>query len=391
MLLTAPRDLRLLNDEELVASIATLTGRARHETAALVAHLAEMERRGLHHAMGFKSLYGYCRAILHLSEHESYNRMEAAGVALRFPVVLPMLAEGLLHLTAVSLLGPHLRDENHLALLGGSIHKSKREVEARLAGWFPKAEEAPSVRKLPASQSDLLTFADGGAAVEVDTAERSLASATAAASTKGDSAVTSGTAPTTKMASRRATPPRKAEVKPVTADRYQVKFTASEAMIERLREAQELLSHSVPNGDLAQIFDQALIALLEKAARRKHAATSRPGRPRTPKPTSRAIPAGVEREVWARDGGRCAFVGRTGLRCEERRFIEFHHVKPWITGGPPTAENIALRCQTHNAYEAAVYFGPIRSARVEAAAREAVSPDANGNGHSFRNELAAGG
>src|SRR6476619_7224099 len=129
-----------LSDDELVASIATLAGRARGATAALVAHLAELERRGLHHALGFRSLYGYCRTILHLSEHESYNRMEAAGVARRFPVVLPMLAEGLLHLTAVSLLGPRLADENHLALLGGAIHMSKREVEALLARWFPKEE-----------------------------------------------------------------------------------------------------------------------------------------------------------------------------------------------------------------------------------------------------------
>src|SRR6187401_2872477 len=146
MLMTALFD---MTDDELVASIATLTGRARFETAALVAHLAELERRGLHLAMGFRSLYGYCRAILHLSEHESYNRMEAAGVARRFPVILPMLAEGLLHMSAVSLLGPHLEDENHLALIGGSIHKSKREVEELLARWFPKAAAAASIRKLP--------------------------------------------------------------------------------------------------------------------------------------------------------------------------------------------------------------------------------------------------
>src|SRR4051812_26518084 len=111
-----------MSDDDLVTSIATLTGRARDATAALVAHLAELESRGLHNALGFGSLYGYCRTVLNLSEHESYNRMEAAGVARRFPVVLPMLAEGLVHLSAVSLLGPHLRDENHLALLGGAIH-----------------------------------------------------------------------------------------------------------------------------------------------------------------------------------------------------------------------------------------------------------------------------
>ena len=44
--------------------------------------------------------------------------MAAAHVARRFPVIVPMVAEGLLHLTAVRLLAPHLGDENHLAVHG---------------------------------------------------------------------------------------------------------------------------------------------------------------------------------------------------------------------------------------------------------------------------------
>ena len=275
-----------------------------------------------------------------------------------------MLAEGLLHLTAVSLLGPHLADENHLALLGGSIHRSKREVEALLARWFPKVEAAPSIRKLPVPHSGVVASIGDA---EVATPVLPLAGGgtlDASAGGNGLALASPATAATSKTV---VAPPRRAELAPVTADRYQVKFTASEAMIERLRQAQELLSHSVPSGDMAEIFDQALIALLEKTARRKYAATLRPGCGRTPAPSSRDVPAAVEREVWARDGGRCGFVGRGGRRCGERRFIEFHHVKPWAVGGAPTAENIALRCRAHNAYEAAVYFGPIRVARDEAA------------------------
>jgi hypothetical protein len=365
MLMNNPND---MSDDELVASVAALTGRARGATGALVGPLAELERRGLHLAMGFRSLYGYCRTVLNLSEHESYNRMEAAGVARRLPVVLPMLAEGFLHLTAVSLLGPHLEDENHLALLGGSIHKSKREVEALLAGWFPKVGAAPSVRKLPEGRSDTPARM-GDAEVGTASGQRRVDGGNVGGSRDVDcpavgslARATADTPPRTGVVAS----PRRAEATPVAADRYQVKFTATEAMIERLRRAQELLSHSVPSGDMAEIFDQALIALLEKAARRKFAATARPGRSRTSAPSSRNVPARVEREVWARDDGRCAFVGRAGRRCEERRFIEFHHVKPWIVGGPPMAENIALRCRAHNAYEAAVYFDPIRAAREEA-------------------------
>src|SRR5688572_2401663 len=71
---------------------------------------------------------------------------------------------------------------------------------------------------------------------------------------------------------------------------------------------------------------------------------------------SRHIPAAVKREVWRRDEGRCAFLGRQG-RCTERGFLELHHVQPDAAGGPPTAANIQLRCRAHNGYEATLFFG----------------------------------
>jgi len=299
-------DIKTLTDDDLIAGIATLTGAAREKTADLVAHLAELEARGLHFAQGFRSLYGYCRHVLHLSEHEAYNRMEAAHAAQRFPVILRLLAEGHLHLTAVCLLAPRLGDENHLALLGGAFHKSRRDVEELLARWFPRAAVPSSVRR-----------------------------------------VASGTI---------------GAVSPLAVDRYEVRFTATAATIDKLKRAEELLSHAVPNGDVAEIVDRALDALLLQAARQKHAATDRPRAGRETAPASRAIPAAVERAVWSRDQGQCAFIGTGGRRCDERSLIEFHHLRPWIGGGPPTVDNIALRCRAHNAYEASRYFGPIRAA-----------------------------
>ena len=64
----------------------------------------------------------------------------------------------------------------------------------------------------------------------------------------------------------------------------------------------------------------------------------------------------MRREVWKRDEGRCAFVGRTG-RCTQRRYIEAHHIQPHGPQGPPTLENIALRCRAHNVYESELVFG----------------------------------
>ncbi len=138
-----------LTDDDLIARIASVARAERMATATLIADLAELESRNLHLAQGFRSIFGYCRHVLYCSEHEAYNRMHAVHAARRFPVIRALLAEGRLHLTAVRLLAPHLKDEDHLALLGGGIHKSRREIVAQLARWFPSPDVASSIRKLP--------------------------------------------------------------------------------------------------------------------------------------------------------------------------------------------------------------------------------------------------
>ena len=83
-----------LSDAELVAKVTSLARCEREATAHLVAHLVEFDARKLHLGAGFSSLFTYCCEILGLSEHEAYNRIEAARAAGRFPVILDMLLEG---------------------------------------------------------------------------------------------------------------------------------------------------------------------------------------------------------------------------------------------------------------------------------------------------------
>jgi len=150
----------------------------------------------------------------------------------------------------------------------------------------------------------------------------------------------------------------RAVVRPLAPERYEIRFTASSAMREKLRVAQDLLGHAIPSGDIAEVFDRALTVLVADLSRRKLAATGRPRASRGQSENSRNIPAEVKRPVVAKDGGRCTFVARNGRRCEERRFLEFHHVVPHAAGGKPTADNIELRCRAHNGHEVDRYFGP---------------------------------
>jgi len=161
---------------------------------------------------------------------------------------------------------------------------------------------------------------------------------------------------------------------------YKVQFTASAETVEKLRLAQALLRHQIPDGDPAGIIDRALTALLENLTKQKLAATDRPRGSSGTAPRSRHIPAAVRRAVWLRDGGRCAFVSRQGRRCTEGSFLEFHHVAPYAAGAGPTVDNIQLRCRAHNGYEAELYFGPRQLERVREGQACYLIPGSNGAG-----------
>jgi hypothetical protein len=83
-----------LSDTELAVEMKRLAGCERETTAALISHLAEFDARRLYLGAGFSSLFTYCTEVLRLSEHEAYNRIVAARVGHRFPLVRDMLCEG---------------------------------------------------------------------------------------------------------------------------------------------------------------------------------------------------------------------------------------------------------------------------------------------------------
>lgn len=161
-------------------------------------------------------------------------------------------------------------------------------------------------------------------------------------------------------------------IKSVAASQYLLQFTVSKETYDRLRIAQDLLRHEIPNGDVSAIFDKALALLIQGVERRKCGLTDSPrdGAPRTE--WTRHVPAAVRRAVWKRDGGQCAFVGTDG-RCSSRAFLEFHHLNPFAVGGEATVDNIQLRCRAHNVYEAEMFFGRRTSAAQETPAEQGLA------------------
>jgi len=144
-------------------------------------------------------------------------------------------------------------------------------------------------------------------------------------------------------------------------------------MHDLLREAQELMRHQIPTGDVTEIMRRGLRMLVQDQRRRKYAATNRRSVCRRPVPGSRRILADIRRAVRKRDGGQCTFVSDTGQRCPAREFLEFDHVHEIARGGTATPGDIRLRCRAHNQYTAECRFGTgfmSQKRRVAAEARE---------------------
>src|SRR4051794_20753295 len=120
-----------LSDRELLAKTRELVGRSNQVFAALLAHWAGVDARGLHRPRACASLYTHCIYELRFSEDAAARRAGAAKLAKRFPLLLEAIAHGELHLTGLLMLGPHLTPENIIEVLGRAKFRTKKEL-ARL-------------------------------------------------------------------------------------------------------------------------------------------------------------------------------------------------------------------------------------------------------------------
>ena len=262
----------------LLAATRRLAADERTTVAALVAHLAEIDARRLAVAAGY-SLFTYCREVLLLSEDAACNRTAAARTVREFPAILPMLADGRLNLATLRLLAPHLSPANHAELLADAAHKSKRKVEELVARRFPQEvddvhpPDAPAARQVAgacgtAAGSDSLACDRRGSGPRgrqcgnCDLPDRRTAGSPRRRDRRRSAAISAARRPP--LQGQRA-------VTPMAEDVFLIRLAAHRAMVDRLRRAQDLLAHAVPRGDVTEVFDRALMALIDDLEKKKFA------------------------------------------------------------------------------------------------------------------------
>lgn len=340
------------SDRQLLKDLQHLVHRDHKFESELIAILGEVDARRLYLEQAHPSVFQFCVSVLHFAEGVAYKRIAVARAARKHPELLRAVEAGELHLTAASLIAPHLTDENTADWLACARHRTAQEVRHQIADRNPKPDVQTSVRRAPKPRRRV---------------------------PRASGADDDGAQPTTQEP-QEPQEPRKARSEPLGAERYCIRFVADREAHAQLQELRCLLRSSIPDGDVGKILTRAIGVLLEQIRKQKIASCSSP-RPirassgksgnREAKNPSRHIPAAIRREVWKRDGGRCTFRSRTGRQCGSLHYLEFHHQVPWACCREHTTSNIALRCRGHNQYEAELAFGSEPMARFRKGSAEA--------------------
>jgi 5-methylcytosine-specific restriction endonuclease McrA len=387
-----------LSDAELLTATRRLVGRSNQLLASLLAHLGEVEARGIHRVRACASLYAYCIYELRFSEDEAFRRVSAARLVRRFPVLLEAVAAGELHLTGLLMLGPLLTPDNLGEVLARAKHRTKKELVRLVRSLDPLPAVPPHIEPLgpaplqlsPATPSWSRWVSAMNPVRELDPGARPRDWMDGALSANdGLEHFNDGPGP--------------AEPAPARAEpqRYKVQFEASEEYVELVDKAKALLSHTTPRADLSELHLRAMRALVAALERQKYAVRARPQRrpersaqpetghehepepglehdsqpkhdeheldsqpkqepeptPEHPRRRGRRVPAAIRRAVFERDMGRCTYASDAGERCRETALLELHHSLAFARGGEHRLDNVTLRCRAHNTLAAEQDFG----------------------------------
>lgn len=203
-----------VSDDKLTGALKALVMRGAWTDARVVAHLAEVEARGLH-LRSAGSLFEYCQKCLGLSRNEAFYRIVAARLGRRFPVVFELLDSRQAHLTSLPLIRDYVTAENHTELLQEISGKTKEQILVLLATRAPRPDAKSHIRKLPVTARSVAAGPTG-------------------------------------------------TLEPLSAESYRLQLHTSATLKAKLELAADLMSHAKPQRDLAVVVERGLDLLLDK-------------------------------------------------------------------------------------------------------------------------------
>lgn len=286
----------LLLADRLHSQALEVSTRYRRAEAELVEVLIQVEQHGVHIRRRHASLFAYVTSELGLSENVAYPLITIARKAREVPALGEQLRDGKMTLSNARRVAAVLTVQNQTEWVEKACTLSSRALEREIARVRPETR----------------------------------------------------------------TPERASYV---SGDRVKLEVGLSEAQMLELRRAQDLLCQSRRRTvSLEETIGVLTSEFLKRAdpverARRhtvRRGATVQPSKQVGELVTRQVrspIPAPILHAVNLRDQRRCTQRLPGGSRCNQTRWVDFHHIIPVCEGGPNTVENLTTLCAAHHKYQ----------------------------------------
>ena len=301
-----------LSDSELIAHFQDCMIDERERLVATLESIVEMDRRKLF--FHYSSLKSYLVGEHGMDESQAERKIRAARMLKRFPGMKDRLESGKLNLTLME-------------LAQGCAHREKL------------------------SDDELWELCQAISGMRTRAARREIA----------------GLYPET------STVP-KDRIRPISEELSEVRFTATEELLDKLQEIRGLLAHSHPGMTLGELIDILATEYRERhhpeekarrAEERQKASESveSPTAPRAirvnPSTTEKRVPPRPMVHALTRETGYvCSYVDPVSLKpCHSTHALQIDHRLPWSRGGKTELSNLRYLCRNHHARVSFLTFG----------------------------------
>ena len=255
----------------------------------LLSHLMDMRKERIFAELNFSGIFDYCERELRFSRAQSYYFKSVAEKSESVPELKEAVVQGEITLSQARRIASVIEPENQKLWIADAKNLSQTELEKRVASVNPKARVKEKIRPVAKELSELKVGLDEETEKNIEALKDILSQ---------------------KLG-------RAASLKEVVA--WAAKVTREK-------------------------FDPE-----KKAERRLGKKTVSSGNETPPKPGRHPVPAHIRHSVILSRGRRCWHLDPSGRRCEQRRWLHFHHLRPVALGGLNTVDNLELRCSMHHA------------------------------------------
>lgn len=342
------RDIKRLNDQQLLANTEKLVSEERRITLEVLQHLREIEVRRLFVDLGFDSMYKYCIQHLRYSEGEAQRRLSSARLLRELPEIEAQIQSGDLNITNLSAVQSFVRAEKladqpltreeKLELISAVENKSTREVKTGLI----KQSHQPALLADKFQMSAITNFPGAFIKFETVMSDEDLQLLQDFRNLYAHDLPDLSNQSVLIFLLKKAVQHKKKKMGLIEKPAKQPEIAVS--AIQR-----KLTKHTKQNVVGAEKAQCKLNAELPSATDIQDTKIEKQRKP---------LPARVKRMVWKRANACCEYMdAKSKNRCSSKFALEVDHIVAVALDGSNELDNLQLLCRAHNARRSVKTFG----------------------------------